>query len=210
MPTADAGLTTFDGKGNSTVSFNQNIPGEFFGQRQIFSDFTNLTYTVNPDGTGPSNVAHFVITEAKKIGSQVVGTEVFFITDALDPFTGNLQTTVAKKLSSNANPAAGGFNKASLRGSYAGKVIGQGSPTQQITAAVLDFDGNGNFSGSGTINLPGAFFGQRIFTEAPFVGTYSVNANGVGTTVNGGELILVVTKAEKIDGVRIAREFAWS
>jgi hypothetical protein len=208
LPTADAGLTTFDGMGKSTVYFNQNIPGEFFGQRQVFSDSTNLTYMVNPDGTGSSNVAHFVITEAKKIGGQVLGTEIFFITDALDPFTGNLQTTVAKRLSSSANPATGGFGKASLRGSYAGKVIGQGSPTQQVTAAVLDFDGNGNFAGSGIINLPGASFGQRIFSESPFVGTYSVNSNGVGTTVNGGESIFVITKAKQVNGMKIASEFA--
>jgi hypothetical protein len=208
LATADAGLTTFDGKGKSTVYFNQNIPGEFFGQRQVFSDSTNLTYTVNPDGTGSSNVAHFVITKAAKIGGQVVGTEVFFITDALDPFTGNLQTTVAKRLSPNPNPTVAGFGKASLLGSYAGKVIGHGSPTQQVTAAVLNFDGNGNFAGSGTINLPGASFGQRIFTEAPFVGTYSVNANGVGTALNGGESAFVITKIERINGMKVASEFA--
>jgi hypothetical protein len=208
LPTADAGLTTFDGRGKSTVYFNQNIPGEFFGQRQIFSDSTDLTYTVNPDGTGSSNVANFIITEAETINGQSVGTEVFFITNDLDPFTGNLQTTVAKRLSSNPNPAAGGFGKTSLRGAYAGMVIGQGSLTQQVTAAVLNFDGSGNFSGSGTINLPGASFGQRIFSEAPFVGTYSVNANGVGTTLNGGESLFVITKSERLNGIKTATEFA--
>ena len=36
---------------------------------------------MNPDGTGKSNVAHFIITQAKKIGNQLVGTEIFFIAD---------------------------------------------------------------------------------------------------------------------------------
>lgn len=208
LPTADAGLTTFDGTGKSTVYFNQNIPGEFIGQRQVLSDSLDITYSVNPDGTGTSSVANFVITEAKSNNGELIGTEVFFIANGLDPFTGNLQTTVAKRLSANASPAAGGFSKASLRGSYAGKVLGQGSPTQQVTAAVLNFDGNGGFAGSGTINLPGAFFGERILTEAPFVGTYSVNANGVGRSVNGGESIFVITKVERVNGVKVAAEFA--
>jgi hypothetical protein len=217
QPAVDAGFTTFDGRGNTTVYFNQNIPGEenipgfpapSFSQRQVFSGSANLTYQVNPDGTGKSNVAHFVITEAKKIGNQVVATEVFSIADALDRFSGNLHTTTLTRLSLSPNPERGGFTAASLKGMYGGKVIGRGGPTQQITAAMLRFDGAGGFDGPGTINLPGQVYGQRIFLSAPFVGTYTVQPNGFGTTLNGGESYFVITKSKLINGVNIATEFA--
>lgn len=217
QPAVDAGFTTFDGRGNTTVYLNQNIPGEedipgfpapAFSQRQVFSGSANLTYQVNPDGTGKSNVAHFVITQAKKIGNQLVATEVFSIADALDRFSGNLQTTTLTRLSSSPNPERGGFTAASLKGMYGGKVIGRGGPTQQITAAMLRFDGAGGFDGPGTINLPGQVYGQRIFLSAPFVGTYTVQPNGFGTTLNGGESYFVVTKSKLINGVNVAIEFA--
>ena len=174
QPTADAGLTTFDGRGNTTVYFNQNIPGgedipgfpaPHFSERQVFSSSVDLTYEVNPDGTGKSNVAHFIITQAKKIGNQLVGTEIFFIADNLDPFTGNLQTTILTRLSGIPDSEQGGYSLASLDGTYGGKVIGHGGQTQQITAAALTFDGRGKFDGSGVINLPGQLYGQRIFNR---------------------------------------------
>jgi hypothetical protein len=216
QPTADAGLTTFDGRGNTTVYFNQNIPGgeNIPGfpapafQRQVFSSSVDLTYEVNPDGTGKSNVAHFIITQAKKIGDKLVGTEVFFIADALDPFTGNLQTTILTRLSEKTDPERGGFTVASLNGTYGGKVIGRGGQTPQITAAALSFNGAGRFDGSGVINLPGQAYGQRVFQPAPFVGTYTVQPNGLGTTLNGGESYFVITKSKLINGVKVATEFA--
>ena len=217
QPTADAGLTTFDGRGNTTVYFNQNIPGgedipgfpaPAFSQRQVFSSNVNLTYAVNPDGTGKSNVAHFVITQAKKIGNRLIGTEAFFIADALDPFTGNLQTTTLTRLSESPDPERGGFVAASLNGLYGGKVIGRGGPTQQITAAVLKFNGEGRLNGSGVINLPGQVYGQRIFQPAPFVGTYVVQPNGLGTTHDGGDSYFVITKSKLMNGVKVATEFA--
>lgn len=207
-PTADAGLTTFDGEGSSVIYFNQNIPGEFFGQREIFSGSVTVSYDVNPDGTGTSDVASFVITDAKRIDGELIATEVFFIANGLDPFTGNLQTTLAKRLSANTNPNASGFAEESLKGAYAGKVIGRGGQTPQVTAALLNFDGKGSFAGSGVINLPGSTFGERVFVEAPFIGAYTIDENGVGRTFNGGESLFVVTKTQVVRGTRLATEFA--
>ncbi len=94
----------------------------------------NLTYAVNPDGTGKSNVAHFVITQAKKIGNQLVGTEVFFIADALDPFTGNLQTTTANEACRNPQSRAGRLRRAEPEwASMAAKSSDAAVHTQQIT-----------------------------------------------------------------------------
>jgi hypothetical protein len=217
LPTADAGMITFDGQGNATVYFNQNIPGgenipgtpgtPFF-QRQVFSGNVSFTYEVNTDGTGQSDVAHFVITQAKMIDNKLVATEVFFVADDVDPFTGNLLTTIATRLSPNLNPMQGGFSVKSLNGTYGGKVIGRGGHTQQITVSALTFDGAGNFSGPGIINLPGQFYGERTFVQAPFVGTYTVRRDGFGTAVNGGESYFAVTKNQRIGGVNVATEFA--
>jgi hypothetical protein len=138
QPAADAGLMTFDGRGNTSYYFNQNIPGEedipgvpapAFSQRQVFSGSVAQTYQVNPDGTGDNNVQHFVITEAKRIGNQLVATEMFFVSDALDQFSGNLHTTTVTRLSASPDPERGGFSVASLNGLYAGKIIGRGGPT---------------------------------------------------------------------------------
>ena len=166
QPAVDAGFTTFDGRGNTTVYFNQNIPGEedipgfpapSFSQRQVFSGSANLTYQVNLDGTGKSNVAHFVITEAKQIGNQLVATEVFSIADDLDQFSGNLHTTTLTRLSSSPNPEQGGFTAASLKGMYGGKVIGRGGSTQQITAAMLRFAEQADLMGLAPSTCPAKY-----------------------------------------------------
>lgn len=217
LPTADAGLITFDGQGKATVYFNQNIPGgenipgtpgtPFF-QRQVFSGNVGFNYEVSNDGTGQSDVAHFVITQAKMIDNKLAATEVFFVADDVDPFTGNLLTTIATRLSPNPNPMQGGFSVKSLKGTYGGKVIGHGGHTQQLTVSALTFDGAGNFSGPGIINLPGQFYGERTFVQAPFVGTYNVRGDGFGTSVNGGESYFAITKSKRIGGVNVATEFA--
>ncbi len=207
-PLADVGLATFDGRGRSTVYSNQNIPGEFFGDREIRSRTFDVGYSVNPDGTGDGGAAYFVITEAKRQGEKLVATEVTLISKELDQETGSLQTTVSKRISPNPNPNAGGFTKNSISGQYAATVIGRGSQVPQSTAAVLAFDGSGQFSGKGMINLPGILYGERRFVEAPFVGTYTVKANGTGTTLDGGEAIFVITDTDRINGVKVATEFA--
>lgn len=217
QPTADAGLTTFDGRGKATVRFNQNIPGgenmpqspaPAFSQRQVFRGSVNQTYQVDADGTGKSDVAHFVITRAQRTDNQLVATEVFVIGDELDPYTGNLQTTTLTRLSASPNPQRGGFTAASLKGLYGGKVIGRGGQTQQLTVSIFRFDGAGNFSGPGVVNLPGQEYGQRTFIRAPFVGTYTVQPNGLGTTRDGGDSYFAITKSKLINGVNVATEIA--
>jgi hypothetical protein len=97
-----------------------------------------------------------------------------------------------------------GFTLASLQGAYAGvTTIGHnvGSAT-----AVSTFDGEGNFSGSGVLNIPSPG-GQRLIIPITYTGTYTVNANGSGTAAltvtlpDGGELRLnddvVITQATR-------------
>jgi hypothetical protein len=78
-------------------------------------------------------------------------------------------------------------------------------------------DGQGNLSGSGRINLPGPG-GQRVIVDISFEGTYTVEADGTGTTslmvtLPGGATLqtttdFVVTKSTRLRGVRVATEIA--
>jgi hypothetical protein len=71
-----------------------------------------------------------------------------------------------------------GFTLASVRGAYA-NVTTLGHNVGSI-ATVSTFDGEGNFSGSGILNIPSPA-GQRVIIPVTFVGTYTVNADGSGT-----------------------------
>jgi hypothetical protein len=97
-----------------------------------------------------------------------------------------------------------GFTLASLQGVYAGvTTIGHNVGS---AAVVSTFDGAGNFSGSGMLNIPSPS-GQRLIIPITFVGTYTVNANGSGTAAlmvtlpDGRELHLnddtVITQATR-------------
>jgi hypothetical protein len=97
-----------------------------------------------------------------------------------------------------------GFTLASLQGVYAGvTTIGQNVGS---AAVMTTFDGEGNFSGSGILNIPSPS-GQRLILPISYVGTYTVNANGTGTSAltvtlpDGTELHLnddtVITQATR-------------
>jgi len=83
-------------------------------------------------------------------------------------------------LTSSHGQAAGevGFTLASVQGAYA-NVTTLGHNVGSI-ATVSTFDGEGNFSGSGILNIPSPA-GQRLIIPVTFVGTYTVNADGSGT-----------------------------
>ena len=218
QPAVDAGFTTFDGRGNTTVYFNQNIPGEedipgspapSFSQRQVFSGSANLTYQVNPDGTGKSNVAHFVITEAKKMGNQLVATEVFFISDDLDRFSGNLHTTTLTRLSVVSRSRARRLHRREPQGN----VRRQGHRARWSDAADhrrhVAFNGAGRFDGPGIINLarpgirpediPNGSIRRHIHRAAERVRHHAQRRR---------DLTSVITKSKLINGVRVATEFA--
>jgi hypothetical protein len=97
-----------------------------------------------------------------------------------------------------------GFTLASLQGAYAGvTTIGHNVGS---AAVVSTFDGEGNFSGSGMLNIPSPS-GQRLIIPITYVGTYTMNANGSGTSAltvtlpDGTELHLnddsVITQATR-------------
>jgi hypothetical protein len=112
------------------------------------------------------------------------------------------------------------FTSASLRGSYAIYCVPEGGQAQSASIGVLTFDGAGKLAGSMLTNLPGARFGERIQLETAIEGTYTVDDNGSGfgslkataTSANGSRqeisALLLISKAEVVDGVRIAQELS--
>ncbi len=73
------------------------------------------------------------------------------------------------------------FSAASLQGYYA--VIGTYGANVAVAFGVRYFDGNGNFTGSFTLNAPtaGSATGERTVSTGTQKGTYTVNCDGTGT-----------------------------
>jgi hypothetical protein len=114
-----------------------------------------------------------------------------------------------------AQERSGDWSLSSLNGDYA--IVGTyGSHLARLMGTFFA-DGQGNFSGSGRVNLPGPT-GQRVLVAISFEGTYTVEADGTGTTVgsvllpNGARIPsttdFVVTKSTRLRGVRVATELA--
>lgn len=111
------------------------------------------------------------------------------------------------------------FTNASLKGNYATVNIGRGGYLPQAGISVASYDGKGNFSGTTIQDVPGPGNRERIFLKSSFNGTYTIDANGTGTgsiTTNlpdGSKhqvnIVLVITEAEVINGVMVAKEFSF-
>jgi hypothetical protein len=87
--------------------------------------------------------------------------------------------------------------------------MGQGGYVPVGDVGISVYDGRANFTISDRLNVPGATFRDRKFFRLFLNGTYTVNADGTGSTVltNGAESTFVVTKSQVINGIDIAQEF---
>jgi hypothetical protein len=72
------------------------------------------------------------------------------------------------------------YTAASLQGSYA--IIGTYGSHVAIALGLRHFDGNGNLTGTFTINepTPGSTTGARTIVTGTQVGTYTINCDGTG------------------------------
>jgi hypothetical protein len=105
---------------------------------------------------------------------------------------------------------AADFTNDSLKGNYA--LIDQGNGGQPNAGATLiNFDGQGKFTGSTTQNFPGrgAEAGARTIAQATFTGNYTLEKQGIGTgkiitnlpdgSTSENNLNFVVTKTKIIE-----------
>lgn len=106
------------------------------------------------------------------------------------------------------------FSTASLCGNY-GAIATYGANV----ARALGFeamDGHGNITGAAIVNQPGADNTTRSITSIGISGTYTINAQGMGTmsltiALPGGATAtvnedFVITRSKMVDGVAIATE----
>jgi hypothetical protein len=105
-----------------------------------------------------------------------------------------------------------GLTAASVHGTYALALIGRGGLGSFAAIGLLTFDGRGNVSGSFTENRPADRYGDRTLVTVPYRATYTVDANGIGTTAlsETGEQdsIFSIRQTDTADGSRIAQELS--
>lgn len=209
-PLAAIGLLTFDGTGTVSGLVLESLPGERFGDRRIAERPAGGTYAVEPNGTGTTRPPGggdpellVAITRVDTIGGRRIAGEFGFVAGALDPVTGNLLTGLATRL-----PDEGAFGTASLSGTYVGAATALGGQSPAAGFGVLSYDGKGGFSESNVSNVQARSFRDRTIVTGSDHGVYAVNANGTDTVANGG-VLFVITRAEVVDGVRRALEYAF-
>ncbi|WP_146136488.1 hypothetical protein [Aphanothece hegewaldii] len=214
-PQAGISVINYDGKGKLSGTTIQNLPGASISERMLTKLLLSGTYTINPDGTGQSiiktslpdgtvkevNLA-LVITQAQEDNAKQAQ-KLYLIQEQLDEKTGGLLKLEATKL-----PNDGKFTNASLKGKYAYTLTGHGGRVSQLGLGIMNYDGEGSFSGNAIVNLPGETNGKRVFVTAPFVRPYNINADGTGIATPPGEsdVLFIITKAQVDDGIKVAQE----
>lgn len=215
-PQAGVSVASYDGQGSFSGVTIQDVPGPSFGKRVFVKAAFTGSYTVNPEGMGTGTITTtlpdgsksdlniaLVINKAEVVDGTRVAKEFSFMHEQLGQTTGGLMTLVAKRL-----PDGGEFTNASLKGDYAYTLIGEGGPFPQSGLGIMTYDGEGRFTGTATVNLPGAAFGERQFVSAPFVRPYAVNPDGTGTATPPGEsdIAFVISEADVVDGLKLGKE----
>ncbi len=231
---AALGLATFDGRGSFSGSFVQNWPGPVCGlprTMRCVAPGTNVgTYSMSEDGTGhvaltntfsgPTNPGRIVtqltfdgvVTRARVVGALKLATEIFSI-QGERPFVANiggLASGLDRRL-----PDAGVFTAASLEGTYAVSSVVGAVPAG--TLGVARFDGRGALSSTLTVNLRAARADRQVIRGITGIGTYSLNADGMGTltldstlpdgsSLGQGNFDLVVREARVVGSRKVAGE----
>jgi hypothetical protein len=201
---ASNGIETFDGIGNTSISET------FVAALGMFPQTLSGTYSINPNCTGSATVTF--ADGFKATASLIVvdgGKEIEFLN--------TWQYVVEFGSSKKQDIAQGGCTNAMLNGTYGYVLEGFFLPNQGVrlggtligaSNGIETFDGNGNTSGSETVNISGDTHQQS------YTGTYSVNpdctgsitldlANGSKRTgtisiVNGGREIEVAKRASTV------------
>ena len=106
------------------------------------------------------------------------------------------------------------YSTASICGNY-GAIATYGANVARALGFEV-MDGHGNITGSAIVNQPGSSSTTRSIASIGISGTYTINANGLGTmnlviSLPGGGTAnvtedFVVTRSKVVDGVAIATE----
>ena len=110
---------------------------------------------------------------------------------------------------------ADGFTNESFQGTYAVRSVSGANNGGTIGPTTAD--GNGNFTGSAIMNVPGPSLHRRMRISTTSTGTYDINPDGTAvvtstfTTADGLSTTIhiegMVTQAEVVDGIKLATEF---
>jgi len=206
---ASIGTIRFDGKGHASGLMRQSVPGETFGERQLIEFPFEGSYQVNADGSGTTLSmggkfeTRLAITRTEIVDGSRAAQEFSLMAKDLEPSTGSLNLATATRL-----PDTGKFSNASLKGAYVGVTIGRGGQTAGAGFGLIRYDGNGHFSEHNIANVQGDSFRERRFVMGTDAGNYTVNADGTGFVADGG-VVFVITRAEIVDGIKIAHEYAF-
>ncbi len=207
---AAVGLLRFDGRGNVSGSFTENRPGDRYGERTLVDVPYRATYRMNTNGIGATILAEtgeedsvFAIRQTDKSDGSPIAQQLSFVFRRLDLSTGSLRTGDATRL-----PEGAAFNNASLKGRYIGSSASWGGQGVAAGFGVLTYNGNGGFSESNIANVQGETFRDRQVITGSDQGIYAVHADGTGTVAGGG-VVFVITRANIIDGIAIAEEYAF-
>lgn len=109
------------------------------------------------------------------------------------------------------------ISNASLNGTYAFTSIGRGGDAPCAAIGIINFDGNGNVSGSSTTNLPGSTSQERLLVKASLQGTYTIDVDESGfgscslkSFVSDGSTQeigyrFMINQVEAVDGSKVAK-----
>lgn len=107
------------------------------------------------------------------------------------------------------------FSAASLGGTYAVVVNGEGGRGPYAALGLLAFDGAGRAVGSLTESRPGPRFAERAIATHPYSASYTVAADGTGTLTGDGAddiealvAVRAIVEGEAVRGAVVASEIA--
>ncbi|QSQ22887.1 hypothetical protein JY651_48660 [Pyxidicoccus parkwayensis] len=204
-PLAAIGTLTIDAHGGFSGHMLRSVPGE-----PLRTQTLEGVCLMEPRGSGTVLAVGGSPSELTIVCSRVGGIEGAWRVDELalvfrlpDAVSGGLLTARATRL-----PDEGRFNQASLHGTYVGAGSGRGGGLPSAGLGVLSYDGAGRFSESNVANVALGTLQERTFVSGSDEGAYAVEADGRGTVAGGG-VLFVITRAEVVDGVRRALEYAF-
>lgn len=111
-----------------------------------------------------------------------------------------------------------GFTTASLKGRYGAVRTCHGAQRQTASVGILEFGGDGRWSGAVIANIPGPAFGERRQVAGTAEGSYEIepNGSGFGTTraiwtfvedvSSERTATFLITRAAPVDGTLTAEE----